>query len=191
MALIVSRISILLVASAALSRAIAADLFVEAESFTDQGGWTLDTQFIELMGSPYLLAHGMGRPVADAETTVNFAQPGTYHLFARTEDWVAHWNAAGAPGKFQVSVDGRIVPHLFGTTNAEWSWEKAGTVKIPTPGQHRLALHDLTGFDGRCDALFFTTDAKAHPPETRHERKALLGLPDTAPETAEYDLVVC
>ena len=42
-------------------------IFVEAESFKDWGGWVNDTQFMDQMGSPYLLAHDMGarmRPVA-------------------------------------------------------------------------------------------------------------------------------
>ena len=39
-------------------------MLVEAEAFEDLGGWTLDTQFTFEMGSPYLLAHGLGRPVA-------------------------------------------------------------------------------------------------------------------------------
>ena len=43
-------------------------LWVEAESFANPGGWMLDTQFIDIMGSPYLLAHGMGVPVKDAQT---------------------------------------------------------------------------------------------------------------------------
>ena len=47
----------------------AAEILVEAESFASHGGWSLDTQFIEIMGSPYLLAHGLGQPVADATTT--------------------------------------------------------------------------------------------------------------------------
>ncbi|MDF1745205.1 MAG: hypothetical protein P1V19_16010 [Gimesia sp.] len=34
-------------------------VLVEAESFNQQGGWKLDTQFINIMGSPYLLAHGL------------------------------------------------------------------------------------------------------------------------------------
>ena len=29
----------------------AADLFVEAESFTHKGGWVVDQQFMDLMGS--------------------------------------------------------------------------------------------------------------------------------------------
>ena len=44
----------------------AADLFIEAESFSNKGGWKVDQQFMDLMGSPYLLAHGMGVPVDDA-----------------------------------------------------------------------------------------------------------------------------
>ena len=56
---------------------LAKDLLVEAESFTNPGGWSLDTQFIREMGSPYMLAHGLGKPVADASTTVEFAETGT------------------------------------------------------------------------------------------------------------------
>ena len=175
----------------AINSSRAATVFVEAESFAKQGGWTLDTQFINLMGSPYMLGHGLGKPVKDAETTVNFPAPGSYRVFARTKDWVAHWKAPGTPGRFQVAIDGRSLPHVFGTTNANWFWESGGVVEVETAGQHTLALRDLTGFDGRCDALFLTTDAAARPPETRHERKVLLGLPDNPPETETFDLVVC
>ena len=45
-------------------------VLVEAESFEDFGGWVLDQQFMDQMGSPYLLAHGMGVPVSDATTTI-------------------------------------------------------------------------------------------------------------------------
>ena len=37
-------------------------VFVECESFQERGGWVLDQQFMDEMGSPYLLAHGMGVP---------------------------------------------------------------------------------------------------------------------------------
>lgn len=45
----------------------AAGLMVEAENFASKGGWVVDQQFMDLMGSPYLLAHGLGCPVADAK----------------------------------------------------------------------------------------------------------------------------
>ena len=43
-----------------LHASFAADVLVEAESFADKGGWAVDQQFMDLMGSPYLIAHGMG-----------------------------------------------------------------------------------------------------------------------------------
>ena len=51
-------------------------ILVEAEQFADYGGWLLDQQFMDQMGSPYLLAHGLGRPVADAVTTVAVPRSG-------------------------------------------------------------------------------------------------------------------
>lgn len=40
-------------------------LFLEAEGFDDLGGWEVDQQSMDQMGSAYLLAHGLGRPVND------------------------------------------------------------------------------------------------------------------------------
>ena len=59
---------LLLIAVIPCAQIRAASILVEAESFDERGGWTLDTQFIQNMGSPYLLAHGLGRPVEDAVT---------------------------------------------------------------------------------------------------------------------------
>ncbi|MCK5705527.1 MAG: pyridine nucleotide-disulfide oxidoreductase, partial [Cyclobacteriaceae bacterium] len=44
-------------------------IFIEAESFNEKGGWLVDPQFVEQMGSPYLLAHGMGLTVENAKTS--------------------------------------------------------------------------------------------------------------------------
>ena len=59
----------------------AADLLVETESFQQKGGWVVDQQFMDQMGSPYLLAHGMGVPVEDAKTEIIFPETGTYYIF--------------------------------------------------------------------------------------------------------------
>ncbi len=115
------------------TRADASILLVEAESFTDRGGWVLDTQFVHIMGSPYLMAHGMGVPVKDAVTRVDFPDTGTYHVFVRTKDWVARWNAPGQPGKFQLIVDGKPLANDFGTEGADWHWQDGGTVQIDKP----------------------------------------------------------
>ena len=140
--------------------AFAEQVLVEAESFSDPGGWSLDTQFIQQMGSPYLLAHGMGRPVKDATTEITFPATGSYRVFVRTKDWVARWNAPGQPGRFQILIDGEPLSESFGTKGKDWFWHDGGTVEIKQT-KVRLALHDLAGFDGRCDAILFTQDLVA------------------------------
>ena len=80
-------------------------VLLEAEQFASLGGWVVDQQFMDQMGSPYLLAHGLGEPVRDAETKVQVPATGKYRVWVRTRDWVAPWKAPGAPGRFKVLVD--------------------------------------------------------------------------------------
>ena len=61
-------------------------ILIEAEDFDSHGGWVVDSQFETQMGSPYLLAHGLGRPVADATTVVAVAEAGDYVLRAQGND---------------------------------------------------------------------------------------------------------
>ena len=53
-------------------------------------------------------------------------------------------------------------------------------------GEAKIALHDLTGFNGRCDAILLTADAGFTPPNdnqaTNELRRKLLNLPEKAPE---------
>jgi hypothetical protein len=183
----------LLVAAASPLAAAPAGLLLEAESFADPGGWSIDTQFIDIMGSSYLLAHGLGEPVKDATTAATFPAAGRYRVWARTKDWVARWKAPGAPGKFQVVVDGKPLAAVFGAEGAEWHWQDGGTVEVAATSAV-VSLRDLTGFDGRCDAIWFAKDGGGRPPE---EPKALaawrreqLGLPDKPDEAGTFDLVV-
>jgi hypothetical protein len=174
------------------SRATAATVLVEAESFADHGGWSLDTQFIREMGSPYLIAHGLGKPVADATTKVAIPAAGTYRVFVRTKDWVARWNAPGTPGKFQVLVNGKALAETFGTKGAQWDWQDGGSVTLPA-GEATVALHDLAGFDGRCDCIVFTTDSAPPPNDSAvlaGWRRTSLGLPEKPETKGPYDLVV-
>lgn len=170
----------------------AQSVLVEAESFTSPGGWKLDTQLIENMGSPYMLAHGLGTPVADATTTVTFPETGTYRVWVRTKDWVARWEADGEPGRFQVLVDGDALKETFGTKGADWFWHDGGSVKIADVDVE-IGLRDLTGFAGRCDAIFFSKQRTSPPNESdilSSWRLEQLGLSETPIEESNYDLVV-
>lgn len=177
----------------ALDESHAEEIFIETEGFDDRGGWQLDTQFIEQMGSPYLIAHGLGQPVADASTRFNSPVDAEYRVWVRTLDWVARWDASPSPGKFRVSIDGTRMTETFGTQFKNWSWHDGGTVNL-TKGNHQLTLTDLTGFDGRCDCIYLTTDLGATPPPVDDVlspwRRSQLGLAKDPIEKGPYDLVV-
>lgn len=167
----------------------AVGILLEAEDFDEYGGWLLDSQFDHEMGSPYLLAHGLGRPVADATTTVAVPEAGRYHLWVRAKDWVP----AHHPGRFQVTINGAAVEREFGANGQNWSWEPAGIVDLDA-GDATIALHDLTGFDGRCDAIFLGRDDTPPPegagPDARSWRRRLRGLPDEPTPAGEFDVVI-
>ncbi len=169
----------------------ATEVLVEAESFQKKGGWVVDQQFVATMGSPYLLAHGMGIPVADAVTEVVFPKAGTYRLWVRAKNWVpGPWEA---PGRFRVMLDGKNAGPVFGTEDG-WNWQDGGKVRIEKAGKVSVALHDLTGFEGRCDALFFTDHYEQKPPirlkALRAWRDRLTKAPKVPPPAGAFDLVV-
>lgn len=156
----------------------AARIDVYPQSF-DKGGWGLDAQFMDVMGSPYLIAHGLGIRVRDAKTSVLFPEKGEYRVWVRTKNW-----ADGAPGRFRVVVDGKPIAKEFGAGKREWAWEDGGIVKIERE-RVTVALEDLTGFDGRCAGIVFTSAEDRRPPEG-----ALKVDEAKVDETINADLVV-
>ncbi len=170
----------------------AATVLIETESFADKGGWVVDQQFMDQMGSPFLLAHGMGTPVADASTTVQIPEAGAYRVLARTRNWAAHWTQKDPPGKFQLVVNGKPLEAVLGTQGADWGWQEAGSSKLEK-GLVKLALRDLTGFDGRCDALVLTTDPGFAPEADVAKLEAFrrqMGSITAPKESVSVDLVV-
>ena len=126
---------------------------VYPQSF-EAGGWSLDAQFMDVMGSPYLIAHGLGVRVLDAKARVALPKAGEYRVWVRSKNW-----ADGAPGRFRVLVDGKPLAKEFGAGPREWSWEDGGIVTVGGC-ETTVALHDLTGFDGRCAGVVFDSDVK-------------------------------
>ena len=175
-------------------------VLIESERFDDYGGWIDDSQFMDQMGSPFLLAHGLGNPVADATTQVRFPVAGKYDVWVRTRDWVATWEAPGAPGRFQLLIDGKPLETTFGTESAKWHWQPGGAVTVE-PLQLAdgvsVALHDLTGFEGRCDAILFVpsgTSPGFTPPDSGDSleqlRSELNPVVSKVQDAGKFDLVV-
>lgn len=152
--------------------------FISIADFSEKGGWLMDSQYIELMGVPYLLAHGLGNPVADAKGKVQIEKSGKYHIYAYTYNWNAPWKPQYAPGIYEVTIGG--YKKVFGDKGDSWGWQDGGEFEFES-GTHDLILHDLTGYEGRIGALLITDE---EPKDVREYIK----IPETV--AAKYDYVV-
>ena len=161
-------------------------ILVEAEQFDSYGGWSLDQQFMEQMGSSYLLAHGSGVPVADAATSINIPKCGRYYIYARTYNWTSPFTPAEGPGKFRICIGGKALSPL-GYTGSKWEWQQAGRVRL-SKGATDLIIKDLTGFEGRVDAILLST--KALKEEQLNEFRPFLAAAPRAKDAGHFDLVV-
>ena len=135
----------------------AARVDVYANSFRE-GGWKIDVQFMDVMGSPYLIAHGLGSPVPDAVAMARVPSAGKWRVWVRTRKWV------DGAGSFKVLVNGAALPHVFGRGDSAWSWEDGGEVDLAA-GDAEIRLRDEDGFDGRCAGVVLTSgeDAASSP----------------------------
>ena len=161
-------------------------VWLEAEQFDETGGWSNDCQFVDMMGSPYLLATGLGKPVDDAFTTADIGESGTYRLWVRCKDWLP----SHSPGKFQVQVAGKVSPVTFGKAKTNtWQWVDGGTFDLQA-GRVDIRLVDKTGWWARCDAVVLAgagfTPSK-DPVELARQREKYAG---TRIETSVFDVVV-
>ncbi len=165
------------------------ELLIECESFDHKGGWVVDPQFVEQMGSPYLMAHGMGEPVENATTTIQVPASGTYHVWARTNDWApGHWES---PGQFNILLNGKQLPETVGKFMG-WGWNYAGKINVKG-GPVVMELEDLSGFNARCDAIYMSnkyrtpTNQQRYLPEFRNRLTNSREIPE---QSLNFDLVI-
>ena len=167
-------------------RCVAAQVaLLEAEAFSQKGGWVVDQQFVDQMGSPYLLAHGLGVPVADAVTILtNDVGSMTKRMFVRTRDWVSPLG----PGRFCVKING-IEGYELGQGVGTWGWIDAGSVTLQH-GVNEIRLHDHTGFEGRIDALAFVDESEGFSSNIVEELERLRAIRHVPITTNRFDFVV-
>ena len=165
-------------------------VWIDAEDFGDYGGWRMDTQYVHLLGSAYLIAPGVGEPVEDASAIVHVSGEGAFRVWVRTRDWLP----AHHPGRFQVVINGQPLPKLLGVAeHDEWTWVDAGTMVLKE-GTNDMALHDVTGGFARCDALVLVRDVSYAPPNNEEgmqkERGRLTGLDRTFRRGGDFEVLV-
>ena len=167
-------------------------IFLSGSMFDDKGGWTVDSQYIDQMGSTYLLAHGLGRPVKDAVTSFEVVKSGEYNIYVRTRNWTSEWSDAPTPGVFHLIINHKDMGVDLGTGKGNWHWQYAGK-KYLVKGCHEIRIHDLTGFEGRFDSVLLTsTDVIPDDSlETLYYlRSSLSSMGDSTEDKGEFDFVV-
>ena len=165
-------------------------LWLGAEDFSHRGGWDLDTQFVHLMGSPFLLATGVQVPVEDAWSDVEIGAAGRYRVWVRMRDWLPEHH----PGAFQVLVNDVPLPVKLGVAERnDWHWVLGADLALDA-GLHRVTLHDLTGGFGRCAAVLLTRDMDYVPPheprDVMREATRLRGRDGTPRDLGAFDVIV-
>ena len=166
-------------------------IWIDALDFDNKGGWKEDTQFVHLMGSGYLIAADEpGVPVEDATVKINVAESGKYRIWVRDRNWLRLYS----PGQFTVLVDGKETDNILGKIPSDkWLWEIAGDVALDA-GEHIIALHDLTGYFGRCASIILTTDMDYVPSREIEriyaDRAVIKGLSNKVSEGGNFDLIV-
>ena len=167
------------------------EIWIDTFDFEHKGGWQEDTQFVHLMGSGYLIASDMpGIPVEDATVTVNIPQADTYRIWVRDRNWLRPHN----PGTFRLLVNGEDRGNTLGQMPSDaWIWEIAGDYTLES-GEVTLALHDLTGYFGRCAAILITNDFDYTPPREvarmHKDRARIKGLDISEKFGGDYDVIV-
>jgi NADPH-dependent 2,4-dienoyl-CoA reductase/sulfur reductase-like enzyme len=88
-------------------------------------------------------------------------------------------------------INDKPLEAVFGGEGVDWHWQDGGVVQIDKKAAS-LKLHDLTGFEGRCDAILLSSDLDYTPPNDAPApwRRELLGLPETPVSKGDYELVV-
>jgi len=164
-------------------------VWLEAEGFDNTGKWSNDSQHVDLMGSPYLLATGVGKPVADAVTPAKIPAAGKYTLWVRCRDWFP----SHSPGRFNVIVGGKPSSVTFGKAKTDdWRWVNGGVFDLAA-GPVNVAIHDLTGWWARCDAVVLASESFKPADDLKKlaaQRVEFCGVtPDVKP-MGVYDVVV-
>lgn len=168
-----------------------ASYWIDAVDFTEKGGWKEDSQFVHLMGSPYLIAADKpGEPVENAKVTVDIAEAGTYRIWVRDRNWLRPHD----PGIFTISVNGQGNGVILGKQPSDaWIWEIAGDFRFAA-GKNELTVRDLTGYFARFSSILITDDLDYVPSREisrmHKERARIKGLPAQVQFGGEYDVIV-
>ena len=165
-------------------------IWIDAVEFDHYGGFVLETQFVREMGQSYLMANGIGEPVAPACTSFRLAEGGTYRLFIRTKNWCPEHN----PDGLVAEIDGKRAEHICAEMHVtDWYFEIGGDFALAA-GEHTLKIYDTTGWFGRFACVIVTNDYDFMPSRElrmlKRQRAAIKGCGSAVTDLGRYDFIV-
>lgn len=165
-------------------------LWIDAPEFDTYGGFVLETQFVREMGQAYLMANGVGVPVAPATAKFTVTEGGYYRVYIRTKNWCPEHT----PDGLVVEVDGVRAGRASGEMHVrDWYFEVGGDFCL-TPGAHVLKIHDTRGWFARFSCVVITNDYDFTPAKDgrawKQQRAEIKGLAAGTRDMGLYDLIV-
>ncbi len=165
-------------------------IWIDAAEFTEKGGFVLETQFVREMGQAYLMADGVGEPVAPAAVSFNATEGGMHRVFIRTKNWCCEHD----PDGIVVEIDGVKSEHVCSEVNVrDWYFEAAGDFML-SEGEHTLKVYDTKGWFGRFAAVVITNDYDFFPSREMRvfekQRAEIKGIENTVNSMGHYDMII-
>ena len=164
-------------------------IWIDALEFENYGGFVKETQFVREMGQGYLLADGVGEPVAPASTTFCTEHGGMFRFFIRTKNWCTEYS----PDGLIIAVDGIKSGHISGKMHSlGWYFEIAADFKL-SAGKHKLEVFNTDGWFARFSSVLITDDYSFFPSKEtevwQEERKKIRNCENDVTKY-EFDCIV-
>jgi hypothetical protein len=146
------------------------NIFLRPESFNDLGTWSVEAYAGSLGGFNLIGLKSPDGTIFDPTTAkpavahIQVPDTRTYKVWVRSKNFIVSQIRF-----FGVQVNDKLLAKSFGKllTN-DWVWEDGGTVELQQ-GENTLQLIDASGFYGRTDGIFLTTDMNLVPPAAYEE----------------------
>ena len=153
--------------------------WLRPSSFTSLGTWTFDINAVGAFDTTAFQGLATGSTIDEADASgakpaiahFDCANDGEYNLWVRSRDFSQNQQGHRF---FNVSVNGKLVEHKFGTHAGDgYKWAKAPEKVTLKKGRNEIQLIDSSGFYARCDSILVASNDNFVPPENLLSLKAM------------------
>ena len=145
--------------------------WLRPSSFSILGTWNFDKAASGAFENTAFMGMATGSTLAEADASsaepaiadFSVAKSGEYNVWVRSRDFAENQQGHRY---FNISVNGTLVEHKFGTHAGDgYKWVKAPVKVTLNSGANQVQLLDTSGFYARCDSILFTQNDDFVPSE--------------------------